>query len=141
MYDFLSFLSGLLNGHKNSNFFKIAVDTSDSTKWNQGGFTLKTKPNENICLKYRILMKLFSLNTVTRTFKRNYHEHRMFNMFGTIYIKLQHINNSMWTCFSLSMYQKLVLDSNRRAQLSKQLSQMSKILSISSYGQNLFLAI
>ena len=32
--DFFSFLSGLLNGRKNSNFFKIAVERSDFIKRN-----------------------------------------------------------------------------------------------------------
>ena len=32
-------LSGLLNGLKNSNFFKIGVEWSDSMKQNYGGFT------------------------------------------------------------------------------------------------------
>ena len=38
-HDFFSFLSGLLNGRKNSNFFKIAVEGSDSMKRNYWGFT------------------------------------------------------------------------------------------------------
>ena len=38
---FFSFFSGLLNGRKNSNFFKIAVEGSDSMKGNYGGFTFK----------------------------------------------------------------------------------------------------
>ena len=36
---FSSFLGGLVNGSKNSNFFKIAVEESDSIKRNYGGFT------------------------------------------------------------------------------------------------------
>ena len=39
-HDFFSFLSGLLNGRKNSNFFKIAVWGSDSMKRNYRGFTI-----------------------------------------------------------------------------------------------------
>ena len=38
-HDFCSFLSGLLNGRKSSNFFKIAVEGSDSMKRNYGAFT------------------------------------------------------------------------------------------------------
>ena len=36
---FFSFLSGLLNGRKKSNFFKKAVEWIDSMKRNYGGFT------------------------------------------------------------------------------------------------------
>ena len=36
---FFSFLSGPLNGRKNSNIFKIVVEGSDSMKQNYGGFT------------------------------------------------------------------------------------------------------
>ena len=38
---FFSFLSGLLYGHKDSNFFKIALEGSDSMKRNFGGFIFK----------------------------------------------------------------------------------------------------
>ena len=42
-HGFFSFLKTLLNGHKNSNFFTLAVSGSDSMKWNYGGQTDLTK--------------------------------------------------------------------------------------------------
>ena len=54
---FFSILSGLLYKRNDSNFFKIAVEGSDSMKRNNGGFTFK----EEAFIAYR------NPNTAART--------------------------------------------------------------------------
>ena len=58
-HDFFSFLSGLLNGHKNSYFFKTAVEWHYSMKWNYGGFTFNWVTISHLQVSNSIATRLF----------------------------------------------------------------------------------